>query len=97
MGTFRTYGTRGIKDVLRTKGINLAGLTRLTVFGLLTFGARTARIGRGAKLAFGAKGAGLTYFFGIPEKKEGIFFTLLTLGTLGTGGTASSDFVIPDK
>lgn len=87
----------GVRGVLRTKGINLVGFTRLTGFGLLTLGARTARVGRGAKFAFGAVGAGVTYFLGILEKKDGTLPTLLTLGTLGTRGTASRFFFVNEK
>lgn len=87
----------GDKGVLRTKGINLVGFTRLTGLGLFTLGARTARVGRGAKFAFGAVGAGVMYFFGVREKNDGTLPTLLTLGTLGTRGTPSRFFLVVEK
>jgi hypothetical protein len=40
-----------------TNGTNLAGLARLTIFGLLTVGTKATEGERGANLALGASGA----------------------------------------
>ena len=37
------------------------------------------------------------YFFGVREKNDGTFPTLLTLGTLGTRGTPSRFFLVVEK